>query len=364
MHRTLQKILLFPFSLLYGFVISIRNRLFDKNILNSTRFDIPVITVGNITVGGTGKTPHIEYIVELLKDDFNIAVLSRGYMRKTRDFNIVNADSEVRTSGDEPLQIKRKYQNITVAVDRNRVNGVKRILAHEPGTNVILLDDAYQHRYIKAGVNILLIDYNRPIIKDYLLPAGSLREPRSSISRADVVLVTKSPDDLQADDMQDFLKKIYLPPDQYAFFTGLSYDEPVNIFTKEKQGAKMDQLAHSLRNVLLVTGIADPSTLLSYLNGYNLNIKHLKYPDHHRYNKKDYRHIIEQYLSLPTRERCLITTEKDAIRLGEIMREEDFPDNNIFYLMINVIFLGDGEIKFNKFILDYVRKNRRNGSLS
>ena len=357
MHRILQKILLYPFALLYSLGIRTRNWLFDKNILNSTGFDVPLITVGNITVGGTGKTPHIEYLVNLLKDDFKIAVLSRGYRRETRHFNIVNADSEVRTAGDEPLQIKRKYQDITVAVDRDRVNGVGNILTHKPGTDVILLDDAYQHRYIKAGVNILLIDYNRPIAKDCLLPAGRLREPRSSVCRADVVLVTKSPVDLQADAMNGFIKKINLLPGQLAFFTGLSYDEPVNIFTKERQGTKMDKLANSPSNVLLVTGIADPTTLLSYLNGYNLKIKHLKYPDHHRYKKKDCKHILKQYLSLPEGDRCLITTEKDSVRLREIMREEDFPDNKIFYLIIKVIFLNDGESKFNKFILDYVRKN-------
>ncbi|MEE4213604.1 MAG: tetraacyldisaccharide 4'-kinase [Bacteroidales bacterium] len=365
MHRKLQKILLFPFTLFYGPVIWIRNMLFDKDLLKSTSFELPVISVGNITVGGTGKTPHIEYLVQLLKDNYSLAVLSRGYMRKTRDFQIVTPENSVRTAGDEALQVKRKYPDITVAVDTDRVHGVKEILGLDPDTDVILLDDAYQHRYIRAGLSILLIDYNRPVYKDCLLPAGRLREHPSSVKRADIVLLTKSPTGLGHEDINQVLKKLNLMSGQHAFITGLSYDEPRNIFTGEKEGITMDHLAGSMVNVLLVTGIADPSALLAYLDTFKLCVKHLRFPDHHPYSKRDYEYIKQQYLSLPERERCMLTTEKDAIRLNEIMREEDFADDRLFYLGIKIIFPDkQEESEFNKLIKDYVKKNRRNGSLS
>jgi len=364
MNRKLQKILLFPLALIYGLVIKIRNCLFDTGILKSIHFDLPVITVGNLTVGGTGKTPHVEYLIKLLKDEYNIAVLSRGYKRKTRNFNIVETISGVDTTGDEPLQIKCKHPDITVAVDRDRVHGVHEILSRKPRTDIILLDDAYQHRYIEAGFSILLIDYNRLIIDDYLLPAGRLREHRSSVKRADIILITKSPPDLSSINMRLIFKKIPLSPLQHLFYTSLSYDQPLRIFNQHKPGISMGQIRDKLRNVLLVTGIAEPAPLINYLSEYNLAITHYKYPDHHHYSNKDCRKIKDKYLALPAGERCLITTEKDAIRLRERINEKDFPDDKLFYLRINVVFLNNDAGEFNKFILDYVRQNRRNSSFS
>ncbi len=364
MKRKLQHILLFPFALVYGLVIRIRNYLFDSGIIKATFFNMPVITVGNITVGGTGKTPHVEYLVRMLKKEYNIAVLSRGYKRKTRSFNIVETASDVNTTGDEPLQIKLKHNDITVAVDRNRVNGLREILSHEPGTDIIILDDAYQHRYIEPGLSILLIDYNRLIINDYLLPAGRLREHRSSVKRADIVLITKSPPGLSAIDMRLIYKKIPLRPVQHLFFTGLSYDEPAYIFKGKKQAPDMKQISEELNNVLLITGIAEPAPLIRYLSEYKLNITHLKYPDHHLYKNSDYKNITDSYRSLPAGKRCIITTEKDAIRLREGIRKQDFPDERFFYLRINIEFLNNDADEFNKFILNYVRKNKRNNRLS
>jgi tetraacyldisaccharide 4'-kinase len=365
MHRKLQKILLFPFSLLYGLVIRIRNVLFDTGVLRSTSFNLPVIAVGNITVGGTGKTPHVEYLIQLLKDDHKIAVLSRGYMRKTGDFRIVTPQSNVKTAGDEPLQVKRKYPGIMVAVDTDRVNGVKEILKNDPSTGLVLLDDAYQHRYIRAGLSILLIDSNRPVYNDCLLPAGRLREHLSSVTRADIILLTKSPHRLEHEDMEAFKKKLHLSPGQHFFHTGLSYDEPRNIFNGERGGITMEGLAGTVKNVLLITGIADPTALLDYITSYKLSIKHLRYPDHHPYNRHDYEYIKQEYLFLPEGERCLLTTEKDAIRLGEIMKEEDFTGEKLFYLGIKITFTDkQEENKFNILIKDYVKNYRRNGSLS
>jgi tetraacyldisaccharide 4'-kinase len=362
MNRKLQEILLFPLALVYGPVIRIRNFLFDAGILKSTTFAMPVITVGNLTVGGTGKTPHVEYLVNLLKDKYDLAVLSRGYKRKTRSFLFVETDADVSTCGDEPLQIKHKHPYITVAVDRNRVHGVNEILSRKPTTDIVLLDDAFQHRYIKAGLSILLINYNRLIFHDYMLPAGRLREHRSSVKRADIVLITKSPDEIAPDTMKNISRKIPLNHLQRLYYTSLSYDQPARIFYPGKTGINMDRVCDEMENILLVTGIAEPAPLLDYLNKYNLKVTHLKYPDHHHYTNKDLKKIKDKYLALPEGKRCLITTEKDAIRLRESMNEKDLPDNNLFYLRINIIFLNNEADEFNKLILDYVRENRRNSN--
>lgn len=364
MNRKLQKILLFPPALIYGLIIKIRNCLFDTGILKSTSFNLPVITVGNITVGGTGKTPHVEYLVNLLKEKYNIAVLSRGYKRKTRHFNIVETDSDVNTSGDEPLQIKCKYPDITVAVDRDRVNGINEIRNRKPGTDTIILDDAFQHRYIRAGLNILLIDYNRGITDDYLLPAGRLREHRSSVNRADIVLITKSPKDLTDTDMSLLYNKMSLSPLQHLYFTSMSYQQPLSIISQVKPDITMGHIRNELRNVLLVTGIAEPVPLIEYLTEQDLKVTPLIYPDHHHYNNRDIRKIIDKYHTLPAGERCMITTEKDAIRLRENKSIKYFPDDRLFYVRINVFFPNNDAAEFNKYILNYVRKNRGNSSFS
>ncbi|KPL12396.1 MAG: tetraacyldisaccharide 4'-kinase, partial [Bacteroides sp. SM23_62] len=200
------RILLYPFSLLYGLAVSIRNKLYDYSVIKSHEFPIPIISVGNITVGGTGKTPHVEYLIELLKDEFNVAVLSRGYKRKTRHFIMAGSDSGVEDIGDEPVQIKQKFPDVHVAVDRKRVNGVEQLMAKIPDLDVVLLDDAYQHRRIKPGLSILLIDFNRPITKDRLLPAGRLREKAYEKRRGNIILVTKCPDRLKPIERQMIVK--------------------------------------------------------------------------------------------------------------------------------------------------------------
>ena len=356
--------MLFPFAMGYGLIIRIRNFLFDAGILHEVSFDMPIISVGNITVGGTGKTPLTEYLVSMLKKDYNIAVLSRGYKRKTRDFNIVNTGSEIKTVGDEPLQIKQKHDDITVAVDRNRLKGVHEILARAPATDIILLDDAYQHRYIKAGLNILLINFNRLITDDYLLPAGRLREHRSSVKRADIVLVTKSPADLPAASRQHIRNKLPLMPDQHLFFSALSYDRPLAIFEGPGHELSMQMISREFRNVLLITGIAEPAPLVSFLKQYKTDITHLRFPDHHNYSGHDCKNIAEKYRAMPAGQRCMVTTEKDALRLREKMSRDDFPDDRLFYLRINIIFPDEQSAGFNKLISDYVRKNRRDNSLS
>jgi tetraacyldisaccharide 4'-kinase len=196
--RHIVRPLLLPLSLLYGLVVLIRNLLFDFRIMRSTRFKLPVISVGNITVGGTGKTPHVEYLVQLLKNDFKLAVLSRGYKRKTKGFILASKKTGVADIGDEPLQIKLKFPDVNIAVEHNRVKGVRTLIERIPKLNLVILDDAYQHRYIRPGLSILLVDYNRPIFHDMLLPAGNLRESWHNAKRADIIIITKSPDHFSA----------------------------------------------------------------------------------------------------------------------------------------------------------------------
>ncbi len=222
--------LLYPFSLLYGLVTFIRNLLYDYNIIKSFEFPIPIISVGNITVGGTGKTPHVEYLVKLLKDEFNVAVLSRGYKRRTRHFILAGTDSGVEDIGDEPVQIKQKFPDVHVAVDRKRVNGVQQLMTKIPDLDVILLDDAYQHRRIKPGLSILLIDFNRPISKDRLLPVGRLREKAYEKRRANIILITKCPDRMKPIERRLIVKESSLYAFQHLYFTRLEYREPVPVF--------------------------------------------------------------------------------------------------------------------------------------
>ena len=229
--RNCYDILLYPFSLVYGLIVWLRNTLFDLQIIRSAEFPIPVISVGNITVGGTGKTPHTEYLVDLLKEEFRVATLSRGYRRKTRSFILAGADPDVWEIGDEPVQIKNKYPETEVAVDRKRVNGIRQLLKRIPDLDVILLDDGYQHRYVKPGLSILLIDFNRPIWSDHLLPAGRLREPAYEKRRANIILITKCPDRLKPIERRIIVKDLKLYPFQHLYFTKLTYGQPVPVFS-------------------------------------------------------------------------------------------------------------------------------------
>ena len=227
--RIIRRPALLPFSPFYGMVVRIRNLLFDINILRSTRFNIPVISVGNITVGGTGKTPHVEYLVQLLRNDYKLAVLSRGYKRKTNQFILASKSSGITEIGDEPKQIKLKFPGVYVAVDSNRVRGIRTLMQSIHNLDMVILDDAYQHRYVKAGLSILLIDYNRPIFKDMLLPAGNLREPRNNLNRADIIIVTKCPEILTSSQRGDFITRLRPNSKQAIFFTKFAYGSPVPV---------------------------------------------------------------------------------------------------------------------------------------
>jgi len=342
---------LVPLSWLYGCVIGLRNKLFDWGILQSEQFALPVISVGNLTVGGTGKTPFTEYLIRLLKDDYRVAFLSRGYKRKTHGYHLADTGSTARTIGDEPFQVWQKFPDIHVAVDGNRRRGIHHLCddTATADTEVVLLDDAFQHRHVVPSLNILLMDYYRLPYEDALLPSGRLREPFGSKERADVVVVTKCPSAMQPIDSRIIQTRLALRPYQRLFFTTLRYGALL------PSGRKLNTLTADT-SVLLVTGIANPQPLIDELRRQTPHVRALTFPDHHPYSKADIRYIQTEWAALTAADRLLVTTEKDAARLGTAL-----PDLQV--LPIEVAFLKDQEKTFNHYIKNHVRKNPRNRSI-
>ena len=356
--------LLIPFSLLYGLIVSIRNLLFDFNILSITEFKIPIISVGNITVGGTGKTPHIEYLINLLKDDFKLATLSRGYKRKSKGFLLADEKSTTNQLGDEPMQIKRKFPGILVSVDRKRVNGVKSLLKSENGNNLdaVLLDDAFQHRSIKAGLSVLLIDYNRPITRDYIMPYGRLRESAHEKDRANIIIVSKSPENMTPIERRIIVKELNLLPYQSLYFTCLNYGNLEPVF-EEDAIAISEDWANDNSSILLVTGIANPKPLRKYLENFSDTVEELKFPDHYAFVQKDLDLIQQKYDQLEGENKIIITTEKDATRFFDMQISQDSIRKHLFYIPLRIKFLNDDKSMFDNQILNYVRKNKRTSNL-
>ena len=352
---------LLPLSWLYGFGVQFRNMLFEIGILRSESFDVPVISVGNITVGGTGKTPHVEYLIELLKDKAKVAVLSRGYKRRTRGFVIADDNATAKTIGDEPLQMKRKYgDDITVAVDRKRCHGIRQLTSDEDGIDVILLDDAFQHRYVQPGVNILLVDYHRLIIYDKLLPAGRLREPLSGKNRADIVIVTKCPHDLKPMEFRVITKAMNLYPFQRLFFTCLEYRNITPVFGSGEQS--LDSIGKDC-HILLLTGIASPQQMIEDLSPRCPHITPLTFGDHHTFTSSDVARINNEFAALP-HPKMIITTEKDATRLIAVEGLSEEVRGAMFALPVKIRFMLGQEESFNEKIIGYVRKNSRNSILA
>lgn len=351
--------LLIPFSWIYGLIIFIRNFLFDNGILPEKEFDIPVISVGNITVGGTGKTPHVEYLIKLLKDEFKVATLSRGYKRETKGFIIAGNNTSPAEAGDEPCQIKSKFPDLLVAADADRINGIQQILEADNETDVIILDDAFQHRYVKPGICILLVDYNRPINRDMMLPAGRLREPQSGKRRAHIIVVTKSPENISPIDKRLILKDIDPAYYQHLYFSSVKYGEPKSVYSDYDAPTTSD-LINRKPSILLVCGIANPGNLRRYSETLSPDIKEMFFPDHHAFTMADISDITNRFNSLPGKDKILITTEKDSIRLRIF---DDFPNeikHAMYYIPISVV-MNDADRKcFNNVILGYVRNNKRN----
>ena len=350
-----------PLSFLYGLGVELRNQLFELNILKSRSFTTPVISVGNITVGGTGKTPHVEYLVRLLSKEAKVAVLSRGYKRKTHGYQLADKDSTMRDIGDEPYQMKLKFPNIEVAVDANRCEGIDHLINDEQtkDTDVIILDDAYQHRYVKPGINILLVDYHRLIIYDELLPSGRLREPIESKKRADIVIITKCPDSLNPIDYRVLTKAMKLYAYQSLFFTSLHYGAPYLLFGGDETRVPKKQDS----DVLLLTGIASPEQMIDDVQPNVKSLKPLTFPDHHAFSPRDIEKINNAFAAMPQESRVILTTEKDAARLRNVSGLSEDVKQRLLVLPVEVKFMLDGEEIFNDKIKSYVRKNSRNSIL-
>lgn len=360
-----RSIFLYPISLLYGLAAGFRNFLYNSNILKSHTFNIPIICVGNLTVGGTGKTPHTEYLINLLRPVFKVAVLSRGYKRKTSDFRFADATSQANDIGDEPLQIFRKFPDITVAVDRDRVHGVQTILKEKPDTGVIILDDGFQHRKITPGLSILLSDFDRLMIEDDLLPYGNLRESLRNMNRADIILITKSPETISPIQRRIIVKEINKAPYQNLYFTYIKYKEPVSVFDNNTQDLNLSaQSKNADRGFVLVTGIANPKPLFDYLQKSFTEIIHLPFNDHHRFTLKDIEKVQESWNSLKSPLKYVVTTEKDAARLREFVNIAEPFRSSFYYIPIGTDFLNDDRNEFDNLIVNYVRKNKRNNRVS
>ena len=354
--------ILFPLSLLYGFIVYTRNRLYDYKIFKSNQFKIPLISVGNITVGGTGKTPHIEYLVDLLNSEFNVATLSRGYKRKTKGFILSSSESTVNQIGDEPRQIKQKFPDIDVAVDADRSNGIKQLVKQNKDLDVILLDDAFQHRKVHANLSILLIDYSRHIDNDFMLPFGDLREQAYERRRANIIIITKSPKDLKPIERRIIFNKLNAYPFQFVYFTTFDYDDLKLVFNNTKSENNNENLRDY--TILLVTGIANPKPLKEYIAEYiSKNIQELEYSDHYNFKEADFKKIEQKYNSIKSDNKIIITTEKDAMRLQKFSNIADNLKDSFFYIPIQVKFLNNRTDNFTQQITEYVRKNKKHSFL-
>ena len=349
---------LLPLSWLYGFIVSLRNELFNLGILKERTFKIPIISVGNITVGGSGKTPHVEYLIRLLHNDVKVGVLSRGYKRKSHGYILANDSSTMRDLGDEPFQMKQKFPNIYVAVDKNRCNGIEHLTQDQKSSDVdvILLDDAFQHRYVKPGLNILLVDYHRLIIYDRLLPAGRLREHLSGKQRADIVIITKCPKDLKPMEFRILTKAMDLFPYQKLFFSTIDYDVPYALFSDATTSL-------SKQNILLLTGIASPEQMENDMKNKCRSVTSLAFDDHHLFTLKDAERINDAFAALPL-PKIILTTEKDSTRLYHLEGLSTEARDALFVLPIKIKFLLNQGEYFNNRIINYVRKNSRNSILA
>lgn len=344
---------LIPFSWLYGAGVWMRNTLFDKGVLRSQSFNIPVIAVGNLAVGGTGKTPHVEHLVRLLRDNWRIAILSRGYKRRTKGFVLASTTSTAADIGDEPRQLKSKFGNITIAVDADRCHGIRKLMkdSRTRATQVIILDDAFQHRYVKPGLSIVLIEYGR-LYGDMLLPAGRLREPMSNLRRADIIVVTKCPDILSEEEKASARDKIKRYAEKPVFFSRMVYQDLEPVFCGDSR--PLDSIsAHT--NVLLVTGIAHAEPLADEIRKHTTEIRHLAYGDHHDFSATDISNINTAFAALPT-PRMLITTEKDASRLSSIKGLTDEVRQAAWQLPIHTDITNQDQ--FDQMVTNYLNTTR------
>ncbi|MBC7868136.1 MAG: tetraacyldisaccharide 4'-kinase [Gloeobacteraceae cyanobacterium ES-bin-316] len=338
--------LLLPISFLYGLVIWLRNWLFDKNILKSATFNFPIICIGNLAVGGTGKTPMTELLVEFLQHKYKTATLSRGYKRKTKGFAVADEKSTAIEIGDEPMQFHQKFPGITVAVGEERLVAIPQLLHQLPGTEVIILDDAFQHRSVNAGLNIVLTECKNLYTRDFMLPAGDLRDVKQSIKRADIIVVTKCTPDFSQADKETTVKEINPAAHQQVFFTEIMYGQPYHLFTKTKTDL------HSATDVLLLCGIANPKPLKDFLNSNVRSYDMLRYADHHIFSSEELKDIQKQFEKIDSSNKLIITTEKDAVRLQKF--EKELFNYPIYAIPIRHHFLFGQEETFRQSVSAFI----------
>jgi tetraacyldisaccharide 4'-kinase len=346
------RLLLFPFALLYWFGIAIRNWLYKKNIFKSVSFGLPVICVGNLSTGGTGKSPMVEYLVKKLKDNFRIATLSRGYKRKTKGYSLANENSTALEIGDEPMQFHLKFPDVPVTVGEKRIEAIPQLLHDKPETQAIILDDAFQHRKIKAGLNILLTECNNLFTRDFYLPTGDLRDVKSSYKRAEIIIVTKCRPDLSEDEKRKTRKEINPTTKQQIFFTTIEYGEIYHI--KAKKTSSLNEM----QEVLLVTGIANPGPLKRLLEEQSKSYSFMQYPDHHIFTIDDLNEIKKKFETMEATHKIILTTEKDAVRLAKF--QDDITDLPLYIIPVRHRFLfGEGE-KFDDCVTSFIKNFSQN----
>lgn len=333
--KQLRKIL-FPFSGLYYMITLLRNKAYDLGYFSYKEYTLPVICIGNLNTGGTGKSPMTEYLIELLKDQYRIATLSRGYGRKTKGYLQVSNDSLAEKVGDEPLQFARKFNNVSVSVCEDRQFGILQLLRIKPSPDVIILDDAYQHRKVKAGFQIVLTAYHDLYIDDYLLPTGNLREPRNGVRRAQIIIVTKCPERISKEDREMIIRKLKPLSHQRVYFTTISYN---NVVVSNNAELSVSELKN--KKITLVTGIANPKPLVNYLQNLGLHFEHKVYKDHHNF-------ALSEIKELESCE-CIVTTEKDYVRLSPLAKNME-----LYYLSIKTSFIFD-EVLFDEQVLNFVK---------
>jgi tetraacyldisaccharide 4'-kinase len=351
------RVLLLPFAILYGWIVSLRNWLYNKQYLKSVEFNVPMICVGNLSLGGTGKSPMVEHLLALLSDEYKLATLSRGYKRKTKGYALANETTTALEIGDEPMQFHIKHPNVAVAVGERRIEAIPQLIQDVPNLQAIILDDAFQHREIVAGFNIILTDYNNLYCDDIFFPTGDLRDERKSAKRADIIVVTKCPSNLTEEEKDEIIDKLYPAQHQSVFFTCIAYETPYHIYNPSEQWVL------TMRDeVLLVCGIANPLPLKEYLHENTDTYYQISYSDHHIFSIEDLNEIKDKFDQITSKSKLILTTEKDAVRL--VKYTEELHDIPLYVLPIKPHFLFDAENVFNKLVMDYLAQfyTNKNGN--
>ena len=351
---TLRKIFGFPLALLYGLGIGLRNLMFRIGLRRQHKFDVPVICVGNLSTGGTGKTPHVDYLISLLEDKYRVATLSRGYKRKTSGYILAGPESTVSDIGDEPLQFHMRHPEAMVAVDEQRVDGIKKLMAHNPPPDVIILDDAYQHRQVKPGLSVLLTDYFHRYTRDYLLPAGNLREGRKNAHHADIIVCTKSPKIFSPIERKSLVAEFPVHREQQLFFSYIDHSDFIPLYPNTPPMPFKD-----ITSILCFSGIANPTPLEEHLKRKCTELIPVRYPDHYQYTLKNIQDLLKDFDNIVRKNRILVTTEKDAMRLKSLEFEKTFEGYPVYYISIRVDFHKTDKPLFDQIILDYVGKNSK-----